>query len=250
MLKEAFALSRAAQASDVLPLHTRCVGLDYLGDEWQYPHCPFALKEFLSFLASEREERHGAFGFRYHCGEADQSSPDYQIAHMGASAAVILRILKKCPPEEGTPPPLRIGHGILFRHFLYLKETPGFNDESPKGQLLNAIKEALASMRKFKVPVEVNLTSNHYLQQDASHVEILKNFLADDLVVVLATDNDGIWPSQYEVGGKDYVSVAGEFAGAIAGPLTQPDFPMSRHDVKTIIGFYQSARFEFPAMSL
>ncbi len=70
-LSAAMMLARAGGSPQ--GIHRLVVGLDYFSDEYEHPFCPYNLPEFLLFLESERHLRSGQFGFRYHCGECDES---------------------------------------------------------------------------------------------------------------------------------------------------------------------------------
>lgn len=190
--------------------------------------------------------RDGQFGFRYHCGEADQQVADnYLKMHMGASSAVICAIVESVKWDPTVdPPPLRIGHGIAFRHYLHL-----LGDSDPHKITIQSIEaldhlqlyisRALWHLREKRIPIELNLTSNHYLEGNAEDTELLKIFLCSKLTVVLATDNDGIWPTKQ----GDFLSVAGEFFSAITGKLTKPDFTLLDNEVESIINSYYHASF-------
>lgn len=243
-VKDHFAKSRKGQPTVLRPLHEMCVGLDYFADEWKRPHCPFYLPEFLEFLNSERALREGHFGFRYHCGEVDEKeTTTYLLAHMGASAAVINRIIEACkwdPVKD--PAPLRIGHGTAFRH--WLPKLNGFKDGAVKtkqnaAHLENEVLKALFLMKKHRIPIEVNLTSNDYLKGDATEAELLMGLLDAEMTVVMCTDNNGIWPTKR----NGFGSVAGEFCGVIVGELVKKDYPIGASQVDGIVDAYAGARF-------
>lgn len=241
-IRTAFSSSRQGAFSD--GLHEMCVGLDYFSDEYRHPHCPFALKDFISFLLEERSKRHGAhFGFRYHCAEYDVATPTKMfLAHMGASSSVIIRILEACCASVTSPPPLRIGHALGFRHYLHLGKPEQFDVHNAFE--LHQISKALHLMNSMRTPIEVNLTSNHVLQGNAPDAELLKQLLDANFVTVLATDNDGIWRTeQRDPDGREFLSVAGEFYGAIVGTLTRGDYRLSATEVKKIIGCYKASSF-------
>ena len=244
-LKAALAASRGAYPDyGGVGLHAWCVGLDYMSDEYQHPHCPFALVQFTNFLNTERKERPGAhFGFRYHCGEFDvvHETPLF-LAHMGASAVVIGRILDACAVNAGEPPVLRIGHGTGFRHFLALGDFHQYALDQAFERY--HIARALHLMKKNHIPIEVNLTSNHYLLGDAPSTELLKQLIDHKMIIVLATDNDGIWRTERaDPDGRIFYSVAGEFYGAITGMLTMADYKLTDSDVSALVSNYSMARF-------
>ena len=266
----AAAAAAAAAGDHPLLLHNMCVGLDYVGDEWGQPHCPFALPKFTKFLKAERDRRGGRFGFRYHCGEIylplqDQGMSEQQLLHMAISSAVIVQILTAVgytPAEHDlvknrgnvhrmpAPPPLRIGHGVGFGPYLRSIPLPTKANLTWETRLDSLIKDpaeyirrALFYMRECEIPIEVNLTSNDYLTAECQQTQLLKQLLDHDMTVVLATDDDGIWPCECEVGGKQYSSVAAEFAAAVAGTMTLPSNKLHSEEVEKIIQNYPFARF-------
>lgn len=211
-IKAAFALSRST--GGLKKIHETCVGLDYCGDEWKRPFCPFNLPSFIEFLRSERELRSGQFGFRYHCGECDQHArTDVFNAHMGITGKVIIDILSAFPNEDDSlPPPLRIGHGIAFLHFL--EDALDVTRASSDATVLHSwTVRALHLIQSRRIPVEINLTSNEFLL--FAERGTMNLFLRKGIRVILATDNDGIW--SVESGG--FKSVAAEYYGAIRGDL-------------------------------
>ena len=270
-IKKAFTTSRSAgDPNNPLLLHNMCVGLDYVGDEWAQPHCPFALPSFVEFLKTERQSRGDHFGFRYHCGEiylplgGNPAISEHRRLHMAISSAVIVRILTelgwttevlglKKNRKNGRlpPPPLRIGHGIGFGPFI--KDIPLPDTPSPAWKTGNYqetldnpelfIQRALFYMRECSVPIEVNLTSNNYLAANCRQTQLLTQLLEARMTVVLSTDDDGIWPCECHVDGDQYSSVAAEFATAIAGTLTLASNKLSNAGVREIISNYPFARF-------
>jgi hypothetical protein len=147
-------------------LHSHLVGLDYLGDEFLRPYCPFNTQPFLNFLSFERDQRQGHFGFRYHCGECQQEGaddiPGWLTNHMAISSAVILDILvhlKKVEDSYPTPA-LRIGHGNAFGHWIRndsAKDALAFTTPS------HITIAAFQAIVKFHIPIEINVTSNDLL---------------------------------------------------------------------------------------
>ncbi len=223
-------------------IHGLVVGLDYFSDEYEHPFCPYSLPEFLLFLESERHLRNGQFGFRYHCGECDESPlvpSAYMIAHMGASCKVILDVydhFKDLPRPPNAAPLLRIGHGLGFRHFMDMINTPHTGGGGNRETLNGWISSALQLMRRERIPIEVNLTSNDILEPD--HCQALDSFLTKNLAVLLCTDNDGIWRCER----KRYRSVAAELYAAITGELSRlPGIDHNR--LKLLINTGQKAIF-------
>ena len=107
--------------------------------------------------------------------------------------------------EIVTPCPLRIGHGIAFAK--WLPNPDDVCDQAPVEDVAENLKrfimETCVMICKLKVPTEVNLTSNRYLQ--ATSLEGSTGFVAfvnpdRELkpFVVLATDNDDIWPTLFK----------------------------------------------------
>ena len=97
----------------------------------------------------------------------------------------------------------------------------------------------LQLVKKKHVPIEVNLTSNAYLEGSPLEMELLHILLGSGYTAVLATDNDGIWPTLHE----GFHSVAGEFAQAIVGKYTKHG--LSQQEVRDIVANYAISRFEF-----
>lgn len=221
--------SRAKE--DSFSYHQLLVGLDLLGNEKEMPYCPFDHPDFLKFLVKERKARKGHFGFRYHCGEWDHNDPKPTkalLAHMAISSGTISRVLAHVREKErgwrNGICPLRIGHGVAFRHFMgahvdQLDEN-GNVVIRPEVELKleRKVLEALTLMRELAVPIEINLTSNHIL------VEFEAGFHADLLhegyTLVLCTDNHGIWNCSQDLqdnGLFRFPSLAGEYYAALRG---------------------------------
>lgn len=133
-------------------LHKKLVGLDYLGDENQYPLCPFNTPEFLEFL-----KNHPKMGFRFHCGENIPGSEEAQLIHLAIASKVILDIISEMeklePKRESCY--LRIGHGIGFSNTVH--DSPTTHDYFVKFATAQAI------LKSHQIPLEVCPTSNNYL---------------------------------------------------------------------------------------
>ena len=213
--------------------------------------------------------RKGKFGFRYHCGEIylplqDSSVNERQLLHMAISSAVIVEILTKIGwvPETMklanerrenessrlSNPPLRVGHGVGFLPYLpQIPEATSRHQMSSFKDLArnpdDYIKRALFYMREMEIPVEICLNSNNFLTAESKQIEILRNFLDANMTVVLATDNDGIWPCECKIGQSLYFSVPAEFAGAITGILTNANNKIHAEDIEKILANFPHARF-------
>lgn len=242
-LRKALKASRTQNAEH--GIHRLVVGLDYFSDEYRRPYCPFGEPDFIDFLQEERRQRDGCFGFRYHCGECDQTTSEspYLLAHVGASCKVIINVLNAIADHQ--PPPLRIGHGLALRHFTYLLnyrdgssvEQSLVSKTPPYLVLTSWITTALQMMWSHKTPIEVNLTSNDYLESD--HNPALRSFLSNNLPVVLCTDNDGIWPCQHGA----FSSVAAEFYAAITGTVGLISRGLDADEVKLLVRNGLRSRF-------
>jgi len=225
-------------------VHQHCVGLDYFGDEEAYPYCPFGQDQFLQFLKKERNTRKASFGFRYHCGECDRPEPDrYLTAHMEISSQVICDILRfveqeKLGSSDGQCPPLRIGHGIAFKHWIGLNDLP----KNP------TIVEAIAAMKKHNIPIEINITSNYYLSWQEYGRIALNTFLNYRIRVVICTDNHGIWPCESKVDDQvRYRSVASEIYSAILDHTADDTF--TQDHLHRLINYGKKAVFDAIAFS-
>lgn len=227
------------------------VGLDYVGNEEDHPYCPFGLEPFTEFLLRCRKEFNPRFGFRFHCGEISAEGNKFNLLHMAISGVIITAILKAFetdpPPVSPVSFPLRIGHGVAFldpriRGYLFM------DDDDLKNSAFE-IKQCLAKMHKWKVPIEVNLKSNEILLQSikkyskSSHSNpnpmAVHVFRVDyNLPVVLCTDDDGIFEVLGSFEGEDFRSVAGEYAKSLAvGTIS------SKKELVNLIGFGQDAKF-------
>jgi hypothetical protein len=163
------------------------VGLDLVSEELGFPYCPFIQDSWLE-LASKYK-----LGFRLHCGEGVIREQKGRLAramyaHMYIMALAIRRICArglKC----------RIGHGVAFRDSIAedLTDEEKSNEIIPASRYYN-IPDGVASLTPFlsliaDLLVEVNITSNSYLVQQAnptSLIKVLKHWL-------LCTDDDGVW---------------------------------------------------------
>jgi len=263
-LKQEFGKSRKCSTTGVPTLHQKCVGLDYFGDEHEFPHCSFALKKFTDFLFYERDERDGHFGFRIHAGELCQYHNDWAFKlHMGVVSINIITILTAYKahcngqPQSsrgGKVPLIRIGHGIGFDMFLDEGPVPLVDDGTyTHGQLLaSKIPLALQMMKENKIPIEVCLTSNSVLQAteqagDAErasgvfNLDFTQRCLERNHRVIMCTDNDGIWPIKYSSSQKEYLSVPAELFRAVAG--ANPDTALEVHEVAKLLSNYVHANF-------
>jgi hypothetical protein len=178
------------------------VGSDLFGDELGYPYCPFVARPFIKYINERQTGKDGKknerFGIRFHCGEnvivADDKSPAYRlfITHM----YIVFRSLRFLQRELKHG--IRIGHGIAFNRIL------GASTEDTSRHRKSSV--LLAEMREhahylFKtIPFEVNITSNEYLlgqtlrQGNFSQILRLDALFKLDLHIILATDDDGVWP--------------------------------------------------------
>lgn len=221
------------------------VGLDYFGNEKARPYCPFAHTDFLDFLITMRKRRKSQFGFRYHCGEWDQNlsvPSDRLLAHMTISSRVIRKVLEHVKSIEqrfNDIVPIRIGHGVAFRHWLKLRPFSSNEDQdfARRTELDEEIRATLCMMRDMAAPIEINLTSNQILVEfePGFHHDLIR----EGYTVVLCTDNHGIWDCsqvQQPDGTYRFPSIAGEYYSAlknVRSPISQ--HVLSAADVRTLV---------------
>jgi adenosine deaminase len=159
--------------------------------------------------------------------------------HMHISMACLRRVeegMPSAPPgSKHLPSSLRIGHGVAFLQTEMETDalaavggtgasggaasaTPCDGVRTATG---DALKEFRAWLKEKRVVLELNPTSNHMLltdscvSKDGANTRTLPIFLQEGLLVVLCTDDDGIWaihkcPHHYQ-----HTSVAYEFCQAI-----------------------------------
>ena len=219
------------------------VGLDLFGDEMGYPYCPFVIWEFIDYVKNRRQKNR-SFGLRIHCGEnvpfADANSPAYR--HFAAHMYIVFRCLRYLQHrlEYG----IRIGHGIAFERILNGSMSSLKHRKS--SVLLAEIKEHARHVFKT-IAFEVNITSNEYLlghalrRGDFDRILQFTSLIELGAPVVLATDDDGIWPIDH-CGKKHsgHQSLAAEYCRAISSPI------ITSRDVLTQI-FNDTKRFRFYA---
>jgi len=261
---------RSNEASKVLKgPHRLLVGLDYLADEHYHPFCPFNLEEFIQFLRTERALRNGHFGFRYHCGECDEVKFTPLLkAHMGASAKVIIDVVSEFKDEmmaamkanSPVPPPLRIGHGIAFRHYVELLAgqvntirsgqvtANTFATWTDAQKLLSWVLEAMELMRECFIPIEINFTSNELLAKGVDEHPVTF-FIRNRFFLTMSTDNDGIWPCRHECVQPDgtrriLYSVAAEYARAIDRSDSLKADALNKAQLDTIVRNGPASRFD------
>ena len=203
-------------------IHKWVVGLDLFGDELGYPYCPFVAHEFIQFI-NEQTEKNKYFGVRIHCGEnvkfATDDSPAYRlfVAHMYIVFRCLLFLQQKLKCG------IRIGHGIAFDHIL---------SADLKSAMYRKSSVLMAEMRNDayylfeKIAFEVNLTSNEYLlgqnlrQGNYTQILSLKALFKMGARIILATDDDGIWPiDQCPSIHPGHHSLAAEYCRAISTSL-------------------------------
>lgn len=170
------------------------VGLDLMGDELGYPFIPFTLPDFKKFI------KEADLGVRIHGGE----NPQYDVEGVGLSVHMTILLLGiRDLHFNGIK--LRIGHGTDLATMFERQDY-----QLPKYVILFTCGFVLTNNRWIyeqrswlkTIPLEVNLTSNHYLlysgqlssRKDDSAMHPLPQLCSKELSVVLATDNDGIWP--------------------------------------------------------
>ncbi|CAF1210121.1 unnamed protein product, partial [Rotaria magnacalcarata] len=202
--------------------HDWVVGFDLFGDEMGFPYCPFVAPEFINYVV-KRRSCNTSFGLRIHCGEnvpfADVDSSAYR--HFAAHMYIVFRCLRylQAKLEYG----IRIGHGIAFQRIL---DGSMKNSKHRKSSVLLAEIQSHARHVFKTIAFEVNITSNEYLLghalrrgdfQQALQLEALLNV---GVPIILATDDDGIWPiDKCTKDCSGHHSLSGEFCRAISSQI-------------------------------
>ena len=211
------------------------VGFDCMSEEDGFPFCPFAHSKAIVCLQNACLNR-PAFGLRLHAGEGvkrGSSATTYESGHYRANLGAHMSILFKDTKTIKMKLPalrLRIGHGIGFMSKPDVLECPVYRDDSIVYPAFNpsAFNVDFLAMRKFfkehGIPIEVNMQSNRYLLPDtflrtqrACEIRlVLRQMLQHGVLVVLSTDNHGIWPCDSCQCAEKHQSVAHEFCHAIS----------------------------------
>eukprot|EP01138_Halocafeteria_seosinensis_P001383 gb/GECG01001419.1/.p1 GENE.gb/GECG01001419.1/~~gb/GECG01001419.1/.p1 ORF type:complete len:1408 (+),score=162.66 gb/GECG01001419.1/:1-4224(+) len=215
------------------------VGLDYFGDEQGHPFIVFAAPQVSEVIARLRRTswdesekwatemgHYNMFGIRIHgaelqiAGSEDRSS----LWHISILVSHLKEFIDNMEyhsalwfsREPECPSFVRIGHGVAFvtADKLELFEKP-----------------LLSWLEQLQIPLELNLTSNHYLLPRANELHVL-GYLRDRWrtigtpvaskglrgLVVLCCDNDGVWPlelARYHVSKAEFTSIPAEFEKAV-----------------------------------
>lgn len=206
--------------------YTWVVGLDLFGDELGYPYCSFVARPFIKFVW-KRRKTNKYFGVRVHGGEnvkyINEDSPAYRlfITHMYIVFRCLLFLQKKL--KYG----IRVGHGIAFNRILNADLNSA---KFRKSSVLLAEMQDHVNYLFKKIAFEVNLTSNEYLLgqtlRDADFAQILrlKELFKMKVPIVLATDDDGIWPiDQCPSAHPGHHSLAAEYCRALSTLLIDTD---------------------------
>lgn len=195
------------------------VGLDLFGDEMGFPYCAFVARDFIKYVNYIRTEFNPSFGLRIHCGEnvpfADTTDPAYR--HFAAHMYIVFRCLRYLQHELEYG--IRVGHGIAFQRIL---DGTMSSSKHRKSSVLLAEVEHQAPYVFKTIPFEVNITSNEYLlgfalrngtRQQPLQLDALFDL---NIPIILATDNDGIWPIiNCPCGQSSHFSLSGECCRAI-----------------------------------
>jgi len=151
-------------------------------------------------------------------------------------------------------PPLRIGHAVAFRHFLDPAEqsekdwlAPTGPGTSARRRMLARIGYALLRIRDWQIPIEINLTANHILCEfePTFHFKLLN----EGFLLVLSTDNHGVWNCSQELqpDGKTFAfsAIAGEFVTAVK-TLRNPESKemLTGRDILRLVTSGLQARFD------
>jgi hypothetical protein len=185
------------------------VGLDWVGDEDAHPFCVLAARWFVELANAWPKP----FGIRIHSGEnvfraSTVEDREHVLnknfhQHMKLMARIVTYIREHVDARVK----MRIGHGLAYLHWGH-------------DHILNYAKEK-------DICIELNPTSNRYLVGDTFQSEArspnvgeaLSQFLRRGVPVVLATDNDGIWPLD-NCPHRKHVSLAHEFCqGIVSGAI-------------------------------
>eukprot|EP00043_Microstomoeca_roanoka_P027122 m.13643 g.13643 ORF g.13643 m.13643 type:complete len:1027 (+) comp7348_c0_seq2:189-3269(+) len=182
---------------------TLVVGVDIFGDELGFPFCPLVTKTFEDFWKARLEDNK-AFGVRIHgaenvpvCGPHVASYRCF-AAHMfivfrGLQALLQmqdrLNVVLDSHLRTSHLDFIRVGHGVQFRRTLTLQHPPEHRKSS---LLITYIQQELPKLA-HRLVFEVNITSNEYLLEDDEE-PAFGWFMRNGYLIVLATDNDGIWP--------------------------------------------------------
>ena len=219
------------------------VGFDLFADEMGFPYCSFVARNFINYVLKIRNDFNSSFGLRIHCGEnvpiADATAPGYR--HFAAHMYIAFRCLRYLQHELEYG--IRIGHGIAFQHIL--DRTMMNASAHRKSSVLIAEIEHHARHVFKTIAFEVNITSNEYLLGHAirkgSHKQPLQlNALLNlHAPIILATDNDGIWPIlKCPCREPTHFSLSGECCRAISTEIIQ-----SLEDLQMIFENMEKFRF-------
>jgi hypothetical protein len=189
-----------------------------------YPYCPFVSWEFLQFIDELRGENKN-FGLRIHCGEnvpfvnANAGAYRHFIAHM----YIVFRCLRFLQRKLGHS--IRIGHGIAFARIL--DGSMRISAHRKSSVLLAEIQDHAKHVLS-KIAFEVNITSNEYLLGQAlrggnfQQILQLKALYRRRVPIILATDDDGIWPIDHcPSKHPGHHSLVAEYCRAISSGLIQ-----------------------------
>lgn len=216
------------------------VGFDWVGDEFGHPFCLFSHPDFIEMM-EEYVARNEHFGVRVHAGEGlvrpsagEPFNTPAAVAfslHMYVLMASLRKYWDNFKLQHKKSPNLRIGHGVAF---LYGCED--WNKDAcigaPPSKLSRDVKDFREFIVKNKIVCELSPTSNHMLLPDSfsgssqlSNTRTLKTFIANDLPVILCTDDDGIWAIKKCKAHYRHVSVAHEYCHAIRhGEISKENF--------------------------
>ena len=187
--------------------------------------------------------------------------------HMGVVSYTIWKILERyktrvpdAKSDDGRPPPIRIGHGIGFYQYIERNEFKDATDSkgervAKRQRFRNFVNLALQAMREWRIPIEVCPTSSEYLQgtrlataatneQGYFNPDFLKSCLLHGFHVIVATDNDGIWPIELKIGAERFHSVASELL--IAADGANEGTALTGDQVDQLVSNFQSAAFGSP----
>eukprot|EP00834_Sanchytrium_tribonematis_P008844 NODE_1222_length_1727_cov_0.486486.p1 type:complete len:332 gc:universal NODE_1222_length_1727_cov_0.486486:67-1062(+) len=228
LLNEQQSENEDQQESHSFRLLAKVCGLDYVGDEYGFPYCPFYKDEYFKFSASIAQKRNtilkdASFLLRPHLGEVTASGYkeylkvreldvgsylDIYKIHKNIVINVAKFMMAKSQLKENQNIRIRFGHGVCL---LENAETELLLVEQ-KQQIISLVEQ------NPNVKVELNYSSNLRLMRfdgnEHPFFKLPKQIIRDFLV--LGTDDNGILPCDYIVENEKLELIPAEFARLIS----------------------------------